>query len=218
MGLGKVGSKHLDDTACMLIRHKTTTSFLYILLNFFLIENAENVRSHPERHCTPTNKEGYTQPADVRCPSRADWPIVCACEEHSITARLKLTPRDGATLILLPAGLINNWQSEWRRLGADRILGLRFYTHHNKYPKRYIPKSKMIHLALQKREGEGAMATNACASFVAFTHSCHAEPVSSPSFSGRWNGMFRDEYERSQYFLGVTGKTLLLCAEAHRDL
>lgn len=139
----------------------TTTAYLYILFNFFLTENAEDIRIFPGRHCRPTDREGFTQPETARCPSRDKWPIVCACEEHSVTARLGLVPRDGATLILLPASLIGRWQSEWQAIGVDRSLGLRLHIHHSDYSKRYIPRSKLDHLILRRTTGEGTSAVMA---------------------------------------------------------
>lgn len=123
-----------------------------------MAENAEDIRSHPERHCRPTDQE-YGQSQNARCPTRDRWPIVCACEENSITSRLSLKPRDGATLILVPASLIGRWQAEWRAIGInEESIKLRLYTHHSGFREDFVPKHQLVHLALQRVDGRGVTA------------------------------------------------------------
>jgi hypothetical protein len=43
-------------------------------------------------------------------------------------------------------------------MGVDKSLGLRLYIHHGDYSKRYISKSKLVHVTLRKIEGEGVTA------------------------------------------------------------
>jgi hypothetical protein len=89
------------------------------------------------------------------------WPIACACEASSVTARLGLRPRKGGTLILVPASLLGRWEAEWRALGVDKQVRLRLYIHHRDYPRCNIETAQLVDLALQVVEGEGPSAKTA---------------------------------------------------------
>ncbi|ETI26604.1 hypothetical protein G647_10418 [Cladophialophora carrionii CBS 160.54] len=119
---------------------KTTTAYLYILLNHLLADNLNHIRRHPLMHCQPSTVD-RPQAHDARCPISHFFGIECACQESSVAFQLGLTARNGASLIFVPAGLVGLWESEFGKLGLARHLGLRLYIQHRNFTSRRIPHS-----------------------------------------------------------------------------
>lgn len=72
----------------------------------------EDIQRFPDRHCRPDNR--YLYPSD--CPCHSKYPICCPC--LSLGPSRHIHPLPGPTLIIVPAGLIQNWQREWNNAVA----------------------------------------------------------------------------------------------------
>ncbi|OAP60172.1 hypothetical protein AYL99_05174 [Fonsecaea erecta] len=120
---------------------KTTTAYLYIILNYLLAHNLDHIRQHPRMHCQPS-APGRPQAVDARCPVSHFFGVECACQEYSVASRLGLSARNGASLILLPAGLIGVWVSEFVKLGLSPRVNLRLYVQHRSFASSGIPTSQ----------------------------------------------------------------------------
>lgn len=120
---------------------KTTITWLYVLFNFCLAEMDVDRKKHPERHC-PGRAGALTA-----CPSQHRWPVVCSCVPGGLAQRLGLTGRPGATLILVPFGLLRTWQREWEALEVDtKLLPLSLFIHHG--DSLSVPPIRQHHLKL----------------------------------------------------------------------
>lgn len=72
------------------------------------------------------------------CPSQAIWPVVCSCVAGGVTARLRLAPRPGCSLILAPSTLLDTWAKEWTSMKVDTTVNIKLSTHHG------FTKKKMV--------------------------------------------------------------------------
>ncbi|KAJ4523713.1 hypothetical protein HRR83_000360 [Exophiala dermatitidis] len=127
---------------------KTTTVFLYILLNHFLVENARHIREHPDLHCDPRGSAAASA-GGRQCPSQALFPIACACSQQSITSQLKLVERPGASLLFAPASLLGNWIAEWEKFGVDPEHKIKLYVAHAGFKHLRVPANQLRHLHLR---------------------------------------------------------------------
>ncbi|KAI1624961.1 P-loop containing nucleoside triphosphate hydrolase protein [Exophiala viscosa] len=131
---------------------KTTTTFLFILFEYLLVENERHIQTHPDQHCGSGVKS---------CPSAHLWPIVCACELGGVTRKLKLTPRPGGTIVFVPYSLLGNWDSEWTAFGVENTKGMRLclHVHHREFARNRVPWVYRYHLSLEVDCGESPDAT-----------------------------------------------------------
>jgi hypothetical protein len=100
-----------------------------------------------------------SQPPHARCPVAHFFPIECACQESSVTRQLGLEARDGASLVIVPAGLIGSWEAEFAKLGLEASIPLRLYVHHRQFTAKCIPRGKLrlLHLHRSKDSGRQPM-------------------------------------------------------------
>ncbi|KIW62943.1 hypothetical protein, variant [Phialophora macrospora] len=148
---------------------KTTTAYLYILLNFLLAENRRHIRQYPHLHCLPSRP---SPSPDARCPSAHLFSIECACQAHSVAHRRQLQARDGASLVIVPAGLIGAWESEFARLELSRdLIDLRLYVHHREFANRAIPPDQLhrLHAPPQAGSSNATPDHSAANAFVVLT-------------------------------------------------
>jgi hypothetical protein len=109
-----------------------------------LRQNAEHIRKHPGSHLSSIDS---IDPSKY-CPIRDEFPLECACQSRSPAFRWR--PRPGASLILVPAGLIGSWEEEWAQLEPDGPkLKVGFYVHHSEYPTCWLLKGDRAQLRLQ---------------------------------------------------------------------
>ena len=122
--------------------------FLYIYFNYLLVELANEIQSHPDRH--------YDASRNRACSSQLGQTIVCSCLPHGVTSRLGLSPRPGGTLVLVPKMLLGTWKQEWRAVGIRCDLDL--YIQHRQFKQDFLTYQRFRNLVLERVSGEGRQA------------------------------------------------------------
>lgn len=92
---------------------KTMTTFMYWILNVWLLENyrsVERARSQPEQHALQHLPENASE--DTPCPSQSAWPFLCRCVNSPFSAK-QFAPKEGATLVIAPKSLLLAWAQQW---------------------------------------------------------------------------------------------------------
>ncbi|KAI9750294.1 MAG: hypothetical protein M4579_006527 [Chaenotheca gracillima] len=99
---------------------KTTEVVALIAVSYLLNKahmKVEQSRKNKDKKHLEKGTTKYQQPADAKCPAGEPFAMCCPCVDRNPSA--KLLPKLGATLILVPPGLIPTWIREWDAIVGD---------------------------------------------------------------------------------------------------